>query len=71
MPAAGGDDAVLEKALQDLQQAFRSTGEAWRDQTRDDFARQHLDPLTGRVRETSRALAQLNHLIAEARRACS
>ena len=70
MTAFSGDDALLSRALKDLEAAVAATAGDWRDSTREDFARTHLEPIAARTREAGKALAQLATLVQEAERRC-
>jgi hypothetical protein len=70
MPNLSGDDALLEKSLKALEQAWAESGERWQDAAREDFQRNHLEPITQRAREAVRALKQLDGLLAETMRQC-
>jgi hypothetical protein len=70
MPNLSGDDALLEKSLKTLEQAWAISGERWQDAAREDFERQHLDPIMERARVAVRALKQLDGLLAETMRQC-
>ncbi len=70
MTAFSGEDALLSRALKDLETAFAATAGDWRDATREDFARMHLEPIAARTREAEKALAQLAALVQEAERRC-
>ena len=70
MPNLTGDDALLEKSLRTLEQAWNESGSRWRDEAREDFAREHLAPISERARVAIRALKQLDGLLAETMRQC-
>jgi hypothetical protein len=64
------DDVTLERAVSDLLAAWSDTADAWRDNAREAFAREHLHGLEWRGRHAARSLAELNALCGEARRRC-
>lgn len=71
MPALTCDDALVEKALKDLQVAWDGTAESWRDQARTDFATDHLDPLITRAREAAVAMRRMDTLLRDAVQQCT
>jgi hypothetical protein len=62
-PRIGGDDGLIELALQDLERAFAAAGERWRDQSRDHFAKDHLDPLRQRAKDAMRTMREIEALL--------
>ena len=71
MPNVSGDDALLDKALRELSQAWSATSDGWRDQARTTFAETHLQEIEKRARLGARAIKQLEALLSEAMRQCS
>jgi hypothetical protein len=65
-----GDEALLEKALRDLADAWRAAEEGWRDAARDGFHREFLAPLEARAGYAVKTLQQFATLIEEAERTC-
>ncbi len=70
MAGVMGDDALLQKAIQDLLEAWNATEAAWHDDARDEFAEHHLKPIEGRARDAVKAINMLESLLAEATRQC-
>lgn len=66
-----GDEAVLDRAMHELLEAWAATTDGWRDGARDDFARDFLDPIEWRTRHALQSLGELAALCAEAQRKCS
>ena len=71
MPNFSGDEALIERALKDLQTAWAATADGWRDQARSDFEREHLVEIEDRLREAARAMRQIQTILREAITACS
>ena len=71
MPKLSGDEAVIERAVKDLQAAWSATADGWRDQARPDFEHQHLVEIEVRLREAGRAMRQIHAILREAITACS
>lgn len=69
--SSDSDEAVLDRAIHELLEAWASTAEGWRDQARLDFDREFVDPITWRTRHALRSLGDLSALCAEAQRKCS
>lgn len=66
-----GDEAVLDRAIHELIEAWAMTADGWRDQARTDFGREFLDPIEWRTRHALRSLSDLSMLCAEAQRRCT
>jgi hypothetical protein len=64
------DEAALERAVRDLLDAWAVAGDAWRDGTREEFDRDHLQGLHWRGRHAMKAVAELSQLCSEALRRC-
>jgi hypothetical protein len=62
-PRIGGDDGLVELAVQDLERAYALTGERWRDQSREDFAHDHLDQLRLRAKDALRTMREIEALL--------
>lgn len=70
MSTPGADEGMLDGALRELMQSWRSTSEGWRDGAREEFDRDHLRDLEWRARQAMKALGDLSVLCAEAIRRC-
>ena len=66
-----GDEAVLDRAIHELIEAWAVSAEGWRDQARTDFGREFLDQIEWRTRQALRSLSDLSALCAEAQRKCT
>ncbi len=71
MPVLTCDDALLEKAINELRAAWDATGDTWHDQARSDFATNHIDPLEARARQAAGAIRRMDTLLREAVRQCT
>ncbi len=71
MPSLSNADALIEKAVKDLDHAWDASAETWRDQARTDFATLHLEPLEARARQAAGAIRRMDTLLREAIRQCT
>jgi len=66
-----GNDAILAKALEDMEQQWQSTAGAWRDKARDDFEKKHLDELRNAVQAARHAMNNIEEMLRQVIRECS
>ena len=71
MSAAGGNDAILSKALHDLMVYWESTETVWRDKARADFERDHIESLVPAVRAATNAIQDVENALRRIRKECS
>jgi len=62
-PRIGGEEGLIEQALRDLEIAFASSGELWRDQSREGFVIDHLDPLRQRAKDAVRTIREIEAIL--------
>jgi len=70
-PRFGGDDDLIEGAIRDLEAAFAAAGELWRDQSREEFAQNQLEPMLQRAREAVRTIREIEAILRDAVRQSS
>lgn len=58
----------LSRASKDLREQWRETCDYWNDQNRDEFDRQHIQPLGPQVTMLSAAVHRLSDVFAQAER---
>jgi hypothetical protein len=66
-----GNDAILAKALEDMEQRWTSTAGNWRDRARDEFEKKHLDELRNAVVAARHAMNNVEELLRQVVRECS
>lgn len=67
----GGNDAIMAKALKDLQAHWDQTQTVWNDAARSDFQRDLLDPLVPAMKSVTSAIQRIEEVLRRARKECS
>ena len=68
---AGGNDAIMAKALKDLQAHWEQTRTVWNDDARTDFERDHLSGLVPAMKTATMAIQRIEEVLRRARKECS
>jgi len=66
-----GSEAILAKAMEDMDKAFANTGSAWRDNARDEFEKIHLDEMRNAIRSARYAMRNIDELLRQVSKDCS
>jgi hypothetical protein len=66
-----GNDAILAKALETMEQHWLATAGNWRDKARDDFEKNHLNVLRESVVGARHAMNNVEELLRQVIRECS
>lgn len=61
----------LNHAMSTLREMYDQTENDWRDQVRQEFAEEYLEPLSAQVGVTLRGIKRLEEVLRTARRQCS
>ena len=64
-------EALLKKAIGDLDKRWLATAEHWNDQARAGFEKEHLEDLRLAAVNASRAMREIDQLLRDAIRQCS
>lgn len=64
------EEAILMKAVHDLEMHWEMTAGSWRDKARSGFSKKYLDSVIPEVKRASDAIAQINRLLDKAIREC-
>ncbi len=67
----GGNDAIMAKALKDLQAHWDQTQIVWNDSARADFQRDHLECLVPAMKSVTSAIQRIEEILRRARKECS
>lgn len=67
----GGNDAIMAKALKDLQAHWEQTRTVWNDDARNDFERDHLNGLIPAMKTATTAIQRIEEILRRARKECS
>ena len=71
MSGAGGDAAVLAKALNDLIVHWDETASSWRDQARGSFEREVVQELNPAGQRAFNAVLEIEEILRRVRKECS
>lgn len=67
----GGNDAIMSKALKDLQGHWEQSRTVWNDSARNDFERDHLSMLIPAMKTATLAIQRIEEILRRARKECS
>ncbi|MEK7465963.1 MAG: hypothetical protein AAB074_00995 [Planctomycetota bacterium] len=67
----GGNDAIMAKALKDLQAQWEQTRTVWNDDARNDFERDYLAGLFPSMKTATTAIQRIEEVLRRARKECS
>lgn len=69
--ASSSGSNKLHYAMKSLLEHWEETGTQWRDQVRQEFEEEHVEPLESQVTNTMRAMSKLADVLSKVRRDCS
>ncbi len=71
MPRLSHDEALITKALREMQTGWEVAGGRWHDKARSDFEKVYLSDLILEVKRAADAMARINRLLRKAVRDCT
>ena len=63
-------ESMLRKALEDLNREWSNTSNHWKDKAREDFEKEHLEPIRVAAENAARAMRNLDGLLRTVYRDC-
>jgi len=63
-------ESMLRKALEDLNRQWLNTADSWNDKAREDFEKEHLEPIRIAAENAARAMRNLDGLMRNVYRDC-
>ncbi|HLX64347.1 MAG TPA: hypothetical protein VKX17_23945 [Planctomycetota bacterium] len=70
MFSSSDSESLLRKAIDDLKRQWLNSADSWKDKARDDFEKEHLEPLLNAAENAARAMRNLDGLMREVVRDC-